>query len=112
MDKGAIIMPYIDENARFELDICIDKMTECLTMGHINNENNISNEEFIVLLGEINYSFSRILSGCMKDVSYTKIAMITGVLENIKQEFYRRVAAPYEDEKIVQNGDIKEYKAF
>jgi hypothetical protein len=36
--------------------------------------------------------------------------MITGVVENVKQEFYRRVAVPYEEEKIVQNGDIKEYK--
>ena len=42
--------------------------------------------------------------------SYTKIAMITGVLENIKQEFYRRIAEPYENQKIVQNGDIKEYR--
>jgi hypothetical protein len=36
--------------------------------------------------------------------------MITGVLENIKQEYYRRVAEPYEDKKIIENGDIKEYK--
>jgi hypothetical protein len=36
--------------------------------------------------------------------------MITGVLENIKQEFYRRVAENYENKKIIQNGDIKEYK--
>ena len=30
--------------------------------------------------------------------------------ENIKQEFYRRVAETYEDKKILENGDIKEYK--
>ena len=98
-------MPYVNENARMELDDCIDNMVECLTHG-----NNPTNEEFTSILGEINYSFSRILSGCMKDVSYSKIAMITGVLENIKQEFYRRVASSYEDKKIVENGDIKEYK--
>jgi hypothetical protein len=46
----------------------------------------------------------------MGQPSYTKVAMITGVLENIKQEFYRRVAVPYEELKIQQNGDIKEYK--
>jgi hypothetical protein len=46
----------------------------------------------------------------MGDTSYPKIAMITGVLENIKQEFYRRVASNYEDKKILENGDIKEYK--
>ena len=61
-------------------------MAECLTLGHINNKNNISNEEFLSIAGEINYTFSRILAGCMKDVSYGKIVIITGVLENIKQE--------------------------
>ena len=103
-------MPYIDESARFELDACIEKMTECLTLGHVNNQNDISNEEFTVLLGEINYCFSRILAKSMGQTSYSKIAMITGVLENIKQEFYRRIASPYEDKKIVENGDIKEYR--
>ena len=98
-------MPYINENARLELDDCIDNMVECLTHG-----NNVSNEEFTVLLGEINYSFTRILTKSMGEVSYSKIAMVTGVLENVKQEFYRRIAAAYEEKKIVQNGDIKEYK--
>jgi hypothetical protein len=98
-------MPYIKESARLELDDCIHSMVECLT-----HNNDVTNEEFTVLLGEINYAFSRILSGSMGQVSYSKIAMITGVLENIKQEFYRRIAEPYEDKKIVQNGDIREYK--
>ena len=98
-------MPYINESARLELDDCIDNMVECLTHGK-----DITNEEFTVLLGEINYSFSRILTKSMGQTSYSKIAMITGVLENIKQEFYRRIASAYEDKKIVENGDIKEYK--
>ena len=98
-------MPYINEKARKELDDCIENMVECLTHG-----NNVTNEEFTVILGEINYSFSRILAKSMGKISYSKIAMITGVLENVKQEFYRRIASPYEDKKIVENGDIKEYK--
>jgi hypothetical protein len=36
--------------------------------------------------------------------------MITGVLENVKQEFYRRIATAYEEKKIIENGDIKEYR--
>ena len=99
-------MPYINEKTRIELDNCIENMISCL----INDNVNVSNEEFISIAGEINYTFSRILAGCMKDVSYGKICVITGVLENIKQEFYRRIASPYEDKKIVENGDIKEYK--
>lgn len=98
-------MPYINESARSELDDCIDNMVECLTHG-----NDVSNEEFTTLLGEINYTFSRILAKSMGKTSYSKIAMITGVLENIKQEFYRRIAASYEDKKIIENGDIREYR--
>ena len=45
----------------------------------------------------------------MGKASYSKLAVITGVLENIKQEFYRRVGEPYEDKKIRENGDIREY---
>mgnify|MGYP001015716912 CR=1 FL=1 len=98
-------MPYIKEEARLELDDCIDNMIDCLTHG-----NSLSNEEFTVILGEINYTFTRILMGSMDKISYPKIAMITGVLENIKQEFYRRASSSYEDKKIIENGDIKEYK--
>lgn len=100
-------MPYINEEERLELDQCIDRMIACIknTKTSLNDPNDIKNH-----LGRINYSFSRILAGLMDRPSYNKIAMITGVLENIKQEFYRRIASPYEDLKIVQNGDIKEYK--
>lgn len=40
---------------------------------------------------DINYAFSRILGGVISYTSYPKIAIIAGVLENIKQEFYRTV---------------------
>lgn len=37
---------------------------------------------------------------------YQTINEIVGVLECCKLEFYRRLAAPYEDEKIKENGDV------
>lgn len=101
-------MPYIKEDIRKELDICIDKMITCLGTPKSMN-GNMTNEDFSSILGDINYSFSRIISSLMGKASYAKIAMITGVLENIKQEFYRRVVAPYEETKIREYGDIKEY---
>lgn len=97
-------MPYIKEESRKLLDECIESMVECFVHG-----NSLSDEEFLQIAGELNYAFSRILSGCIGSVSYKKIAVSTGVLENIKQEFYRRVAVPYEEKKIIENGDIKEY---
>lgn len=97
-------MPYIKEERRQRLNKCIEDLANCLEFGRDNSE---SLEE---ILGDINYSFSRVLASLMGKTSYNKIAMITGVLENIKQEFYRRVAENYENLKIAQNGDIKEYK--
>jgi hypothetical protein len=97
-------MPYIKEDRRLRLDDCIAEMVNCLDGGRYNTD---SLEE---ILGDINYTFSRILTGLMGQPSYNKIAMITGVLENIKQEFYRRVGASLEDKKIRENGDIPEYK--
>ena len=114
-------MPYIKEENRYQLDCCIDRMVECLKENITHNSNNphsnphkqnLTNEEFLSICGDINYAFSRIVTGVMCEVSYPKISIITGVLENIKQEFYRRVAQPYEDLKIRQNGDIPEYKKF
>jgi hypothetical protein len=100
-------MPYIKEEERLELDNTIELMIEAIR----NNNTSLNNpHDFANYLGRINYCFSRIVSGGRGSVSYSKIAMATGVLENIKQELYRRIAASYEDSKIIENGDIKEYK--
>ena len=100
-------MPYIKPEGRAFVDSCVNRMIECLT-----EENELTDEEFMAIMGEVNYMFSRIITACMGKPSYAKICMTTGVLENIKQEFYRRVAATYEDNKKVQNGDIIEYRKF
>lgn len=39
-------------------------------------------------------------------LSYQTLAEVTGVLETAKLEVYRRIAAPYEDEKRAQNGEV------
>ena len=98
-------MPYIDENSRKVLDRYIDDLADVIT-----NFSELDNEKVMLVLGDLNYCMSRLIGQVMGDTSYAKVAMLTGVLENVKQEFYRRVAVPYEEEKIVQNGDIKEYK--
>jgi hypothetical protein len=108
-------MPYISQESREELDSCIDSVILCLKNSALNNKNifhieSLNNDELLSIIGNINYTVSRICAGVSGDISYPKIALITGVLENIKQEFYRRLAIPYEDTKIINNGDIKEYK--
>ena len=106
-------MPYIKEENRLLLDSCINEMIVCFKKTVSDkpfDKDELNNSEILEISGNINYVFSRILSALMGVPSYSKIAILTGVLENIKQEFYRRVAEPYEDKKIVENGDIKEYK--
>lgn len=100
-------MPYINTDEREELDPYIRDMVVAIknTSTNLNNPHDFKNH-----LGRINYVFSRVLSGVMGEINYAKIAMATGVIENIKQEFYRRLASVYEDKKIIENGDIKEYE--
>ncbi len=39
-------------------------------------------------------------------MNYSKANELVGVLECVKQEFYRRQVVPYEEEKIRENGDL------
>jgi hypothetical protein len=57
--------------------------------------------------GELNYLITKlchIYTG--KDFNYQSINDVLGALTGAQIEFYRRLAVPYEEEKIEQNGDI------
>ena len=56
--------------------------------------------------GELNYIVTKILKE-IYPLRYFHINKAVGVLECIKLEYYRRVAAPYEDSKIKESGDVK-----
>ncbi len=58
--------------------------------------------------GDLNYIITSLLDDWLfkRGLSYAAIADVVKVLETAKLEFYRRVAAPYEDEKIRANGDV------
>jgi hypothetical protein len=57
--------------------------------------------------GELNYLFTMIADEYLSQgKSYQRINDIIGALEGAKLELYRRVAAPYEDTKIKENGDV------
>jgi len=55
--------------------------------------------------GELNYIITRILKESYP-LRYFNINRAIGVMEACKLEYYCRVAAPYEDTKIKQNGDV------
>jgi hypothetical protein len=97
-------MPYIKQDNRSILDRYINDLSETISDKH-------SNEDIVKVMGDLNYTITKLCAKLVgKDISYTKIGIITGVLENVKQEFYRRIATPYEENKVVENGDIKEFE--
>lgn len=58
--------------------------------------------------GELNYIITLLLIDYLRrrGLSYQHINDCVGALECAKLELTRRVTAPYEDTKIVQNGDV------
>ena len=58
--------------------------------------------------GELNYLFTVIIDRYLLEhgLNYQHINDIVGALDGAKAEFYRKVAAPYEEEKIQNNGDV------
>jgi uncharacterized protein DUF6899 len=58
--------------------------------------------------GELNYQISKLANDylAMRGISYTVLNEIIGAMECAKLELYRRVAAPYEDKKLIEAGEV------
>lgn len=87
-------MPYIKPEERLDLDLTLEAI-----LTHLRK----------MPPGAWTYTFYRLmheLTGRAGRVDYSAIATTLGVVESAKLEFYRRAAAPYEDLKIKENGDV------
>jgi len=85
-------MPYISEQNRREL-MWVDQALE-----DVNKSKKMS-------AGELQY----IIAVAIKHIgpeNYQDMNDIMGALAGAQMEFYRRTVAPYEDTKIVLNGDV------
>ena len=60
--------------------------------------------------GELNYVFTEIIYNYLErnGEKYQHYNDIVGALECCKMELYRRRVMPYEDKKIVENGDVEQ----
>jgi len=69
---------------------------------------NLDNGADPVNVGELNYCITKLLLCYIKQkgLCYRTINDILGALSGATKEFYRRVAIPYEDKKIKENGDV------
>lgn len=57
--------------------------------------------------GELNYAVTILVRRYLgRTPRYADYNEAVGALESAKLELYRRMVAPYEDEKIKQNGDV------
>ena len=73
-----------------------------------NRREDLANGSAMTSAGELNYKITLLLIDYVhaKGLSYQTINDIVGALDCAKAEFYRRKALPYENKKIVENGDV------
>ena len=87
-------MPYITQEDRPQYDKVLEELISLLKEKPPESVD-----------GHLNYVVTRVIKE-VYPLRYYHINKAMGVLECIQHEFYRRVAAPYEDTKIEQNGDV------
>lgn len=93
-------MPYITEDKRKRLDPHITAIVNELSKMEMDNpENNFE--------GNMNYLISSLLDQCYaRPTTYANINDAVGLLGCITQEFYRKIAVPYEAQKEFENGEV------
>ncbi|HLF85954.1 MAG TPA: hypothetical protein VI584_02630 [Nitrospiria bacterium] len=103
-------MPYIAPEKRTRLDPLIDELA-----GRIVDEAKGEGGD-AAFAGLLNYTCTRLALKILRlqfgEIRYWLIAVVTGVFRNASDEFYRRMAIPYEDKQIKKNGDVDLYREF
>ena len=84
-------MPYIEDEDREKFEPELAKVAQSIDNA-----------------GQMNYVVTMLIKSYLerKGLRYQNPNDLLGALEGAKLELYRRVAAPYEDEKVESNGDV------
>lgn len=71
----------------------------------------VDQDKSITNAGQFNYALNQVISAYIDQnkFNYQTCNDIIGAMECAKMELYRRLVAPYEDKKILQNGDVKPF---
>ena len=88
-------MPYIKQEIRKDLEPQLDEL--CVKLSRLSN---------VQRDGVVNYVITTILRNQYNFGRYLEYNSAIGVIESVKLEFYRKSVAPYEDTKIIENGDL------
>jgi len=94
-------MPYIPQEKREVLDPVIDNLVTALR--GLQSDDPADN-----IQGNMNYIVTRLLDK-LYNASYQEINNGVGMMMCATLEYYRRIAAPYEDQKSYENGDVYEH---
>jgi hypothetical protein len=92
-------MPYIIQDKRRHLDPHINALRNALRELESDDPDNNSHA------GNLNYIITRLLRSSYFE-KYNEINEAVGILECAKLELYRKLAAPYEDQKEFENGIV------
>ena len=92
-------MPYITKIDRKKYEKAIDDIVLQL---------NLSGLDGFYPVGDLNYIITTIIKKTLdrQGIRYQTLNAVVGALECAKLELYRRLIAPYEDEKVKSNGDV------
>lgn len=84
-------MPYIKPELRPAIDEVIQQL-----------------DKHVITAGDLNYAITKLILRVSigSGGGYNYIALVTGVLENVKLEFYRKFATKFEDGKEKLNGEV------
>jgi len=101
-------MPYIKKENRKKFDKTISELSAKIAAeGHALG--------YQTLAGNLNYAITTLLQKTYREsddgshtftLSYSDYNEMIGILECAKLELYRKHAAPYEEQKIEENGDV------
>jgi hypothetical protein len=103
-------MPYVKPDHRSALDAPIRDLARAIA------DLARTMPEETAFAGLLNYACTsvamQVVEARFGRIRYGTIATVTGVFKNVADEFYRRVAAPYEDQQIAANGDVPLYEEY
>ena len=97
-------MPYIIQDKREQVNTQLGYLIDAITEA--------SAGDVSALPGILNYCVTVMIKATYRAVtgkkvlSYADHNSAVGMLECCKMEFYRRDTAPYEDQKVRENGDV------
>lgn len=109
-------MPYVKKAEREKLDEIVDALvTQIKTCSFEDRTThdakaigpNAHCHPLLDYAGRLNYVITRLAIALLLPYKkYWAYALIRGVFQDASDEMYRRLVAPYEDEKIAENGDV------